>query len=76
MKYLIFHTKTEYEQETIEEHINYLKKWGGTPNFWDSYNDLMEAMEQAKYFHEMENCKVVIYDEETENIVYTFNPNI
>ena len=72
MRYLIFHTKTEYEQETIENHIEYLQEWGGTPNCWDSYDDLMRAMENAKNFNEMNGCKTVVYDTESESIMHTF----
>lgn len=72
MRYLIFHTKTEYEQGTIEKHINYLQLWSGSPNCWDSFDDLMEAMEEAKYFHETEGCRVVVYDDESERVVHNF----
>lgn len=39
----------EYDQGSLEGHLNYLKNWGGSPNFFDEFGGcLRDAFKQAE----------------------------
>lgn len=67
-RFLIFNTEKDYDQGSLEQHLNYLRQWGGTPDCWTSADTIHSAREQA---HDT-GFETVIYDRESEK---TFNVN-
>ena len=64
-EYLVFWSDSSFEQGYLEEHLKYLRDWGGTPDMWDSFNDLREAILAAD---KMFDAYVVTDD--SYNIIY------
>lgn len=42
------HEKSHYEQGSLDGHLSYLRRHLGTPDMWDSYDDLGDAINAAK----------------------------
>lgn len=65
MRYLIFLSGKEYEQGSLQDHINYLKKWGGTPDFWVAKEHIADAIQAGEEIAR-EGYSNIIFDEEKD----------
>jgi hypothetical protein len=68
MAYLIFHQGNDYDQGSLARHLSYLKNWGGTPDCWDSAEDLGKAIDCARAY----GRPVSVVDEDTWSVVYIY----
>jgi len=69
--YLLFTTAAEYSDEngvtcTLEDHLAYLYKWGGSADNFDSADTIKEAIELA----DAEGFDVAVVDTIDYEIVY------
>ena len=74
--FLIFIDDPErYDQGSLNGHLSYLKRWCGSPDHWDSHEDLGDAINCVK--EEVVNSKhpLVVWDDVTEKIIYVIKPS-
>jgi hypothetical protein len=72
MNYLIFRRNNEYDQGTLDDHLEHVSNHGETPDFWSSSNDLLSALQEAKMEHERSQDAMVVYDSLRNVIVETY----
>lgn len=74
MEYFIFIADIfENNIKGLNNHLKYLQKWGGTPDFFDSYKDLVTAIEDGKKMINSGKELIVITNEEYDIIVMLKN---
>jgi len=72
MNYLIFRKDNEYPQGTLNDHLAFLSRHGGSPECWSSNDDLLSALQEAKLEHEKSGKSMVVYDTNREIILETY----
>ena len=70
-RYLAFYVDREYEQGDLQDHLNELDRWGGTPDMWDAYDDLGKAIDAVR---EQPDRMVVVDDVQSYRYLYEHNP--
>jgi len=69
--YKLFYTNRNYtsgqgERCSLEDHLLDLQRWHGTPDFWDSFDDLGKACDAARA-----NPNPITVTDDDYNVVYT-----
>jgi hypothetical protein len=64
--YLIFilDRETEFDEGSFEEHLNYLKRFCGTPDMWGAESDLADAIDKART---LQGHEVAVVDENDDH---------
>ena len=74
MKYLILFRDKEYPEGSLKKHLREnVEMYMGTPDAWDSFDDLLEALQEARELAKGMQEAVVVYDEEKRCILSTYN---
>lgn len=70
-RFNVFLTDREYEQGSLQKHLEYLRMFGGTPDSLANFEDFHQAKEFALEKLESNGHDVIIYDEVSEK-TFTF----
>ena len=73
-RYCLFLDDGRYTDEegaacSMDEHLAYLRKWGGTPDMWCGHDDFDVAVEEARTWAP----KVVVMTDDEYNPILTLN---
>lgn len=66
-QFSVFLDDDRFSEGSLEEHIHYLKKYGGTPDSWSNPEDLKQAVEDADRWVKID-CYVT---DDNYDIIYT-----
>jgi len=71
LNYLLFTADNEYTDDTgvtctLDDHLAYLSKWGGSSDNYDRFDDLKEAIDEA----DSEAFDVVVVDSMSYEVIY------
>jgi hypothetical protein len=80
LNYFVFWSDGDYEQGSVNDHLRYLKRWGGTPQVWDGFPTLKETFEaldgfERPYVITDKNWKVVESKEEIKPFAFYVDPH-
>lgn len=71
-QYMVFLDNRQFDQGSLDAHLEYLKMYDGTPDMLESFSDLEDAINEAKVQSENNECKAVVYSWYEERIITKF----
>jgi hypothetical protein len=72
MRYHVFLKNKEYDEGSLDSHLQYVYNYNGTPDSQSSFDNLHDASDEAENRH-INNDDCVIYDIDTGEVVAKFD---